>query len=87
MNTVTLCDGREVPSDSPEWRDECLARYRHVQNLRGRSIDVRRMYLRGLQAKEGAEMALRVSEDYAADWKKRKDEMSNNTQRKDGSHD
>lgn len=26
-STATLADGRTVPSDSPEWRDECLARH------------------------------------------------------------
>jgi len=25
-STVTLADGRQVPSDSPEWRHECEAR-------------------------------------------------------------
>lgn len=28
---VTLADGREVPSDSPEWKDECEAR--HILNM------------------------------------------------------
>lgn len=28
---VTLADGREVPSDSPEWKDECEAR--HILNI------------------------------------------------------
>ena len=30
MSTVTLLDGREVASVSPEWMDECLQRHRHV---------------------------------------------------------
>lgn len=28
---VTLADGREVPSDSQEWKDECEAR--HILNM------------------------------------------------------
>lgn len=28
---VKLADGREVPSDSPDWKDECEAR--HILNL------------------------------------------------------
>ena len=33
MPNVTLIDGREVDSASPEWREECLQRHRHVDTL------------------------------------------------------
>ena len=35
MKTVTLNDGREVSSDSPEYRDECFHRHGQVQELLG----------------------------------------------------
>lgn len=69
---VTLCDGRQVDSASEEWRKECLAVHTHVQNLRGRSLNQRREYLRALQHGSGPELALRVSDAYAKDWEDRK---------------
>ena len=35
---VKLADGREVPSDSPEWRGECEAR--HILNLPTKSARI-----------------------------------------------
>jgi hypothetical protein len=46
MSTVTLCDGREVASDSREWLLETLAK--HV--LR-RPLDVRRQWLADMERK------------------------------------
>lgn len=72
MTTVTLADGRQVDSASEDWRQECLAVHTHVQNLRGRSLAQRREYLRALQHRTGAELALRVTDAYAKDWEARK---------------
>lgn len=76
--TVTLCDGREVDSASEEWRQECLAVHTHVANLRGRSLAQRREYLRAIESRAGAELALRVGEAYAKDWEARKAAMKAN---------
>jgi hypothetical protein len=35
MKTVILNDGREVDSNSPEWRDETMVRHGQVQELLG----------------------------------------------------
>ena len=61
MSFVTLNDGREVTSDSPEWRDECLQRERHVATLlrmvgRQERVD----YVRRLRDSEGFTAAERV---------------------------
>lgn len=71
-NPVTLCDGRQVDSASEDWRQECLAVHTHVQNLRGRSLQQRREYLRALEHRAGPELALRVTDAYAKDWEARK---------------
>ena len=58
--TVKLKDGREVMSDSPEWRDECLERYQarrkeikdHVANLNGLDREGRNRYVENLALKD-----------------------------------
>ena len=46
---VTLIDGREVPSDSEEWRAECEARYL----LNRPTIDERRALLAAIEKRRG----------------------------------
>lgn len=73
--TVTLADGRTVPSDSPEWQAECLTQHRHVQTLlRMRSIVERRQYLDGVARSEGSESADRLRRAFTTAWHERKEE-------------
>jgi len=58
MKTVTLIDGREVASDSVEWREECFRRHGQVQELLGmRGVanrPKRKQYLDQVEFLEGA---------------------------------
>ena len=68
MTTVTLADGREVDSASAEWREECLARARHVETLLHMtgpgSRDQRARYLATVAEREGVAAAARVKEQF-----------------------
>lgn len=46
---VTLADGRQVPSDSPEWKDECEAR--HILNLPTKAARIE--LLNGIEKRRG----------------------------------
>lgn len=50
---VTLADGREVASDSPEWRAECEARY--ILNMPTK--DARLALLDQIEKRRGADAA------------------------------
>lgn len=50
---VTLADGRQVPSDSPEWKDECEARY--ILNMPTK--DARLALLDQIEKRRGADAA------------------------------
>ncbi len=54
--TVKLLDGREVPSDSEEWRHECEAR--SVVALP--TLAERRVYIDGVERKRGKDAADRL---------------------------
>lgn len=71
---VTLADGREVPDDSPLWRDECLARARHVQTLRSLDLRGRRDYFVQVTQDEGETAANRLMAAYMADWEERREQ-------------
>ena len=75
MSTVNLIDGTPVDSGSAAWRDECLARWRHVQTLLGingqGSLELRRTYLSSVAAAEGTEARRRLEVDFAEAWAKR----------------
>lgn len=58
--TVTLATGEVVPSNSPQWRDECFARWERVVRMRPMSIFARRATLDEVQAKEGPEARRRL---------------------------
>lgn len=66
MSKVTLVDGREVDSASPEWRHECEARL--IAALP--TLDKRRAWLDGLVAKRGEAEVQRLRETVAAIWNK-----------------
>lgn len=72
MKTVTLIDGRTVPSDSPEWRAECLGRHKHVEAvlaMRGESNRGKRAaYIEQIDFLEGAEAGRRLREAVKAAW-------------------
>ena len=53
--TVTLIDGRPVPSDSDEWRMECLARV-----LLALPLDERRAWLGAVEKRRGETAANRL---------------------------
>jgi len=70
--TVTLATGEVVPSNSAQWRDECLARWQRVVAMRPMSIFARRATLAEVEAKEGAEARRRLEVEFERDWKARK---------------
>ena len=63
----TLLDGRDVASDSPEWRAECDAR--HVAALP--SLEARRAYLAGVAEKRGQAAADALRAVVAEAWRAR----------------
>lgn len=72
-NTVTLTDGRQVDSASPEWRAECLQRQRHVDTLMRLLLRQDRAdYLAAVERTEGAEAARRLRENFQLAWEKSK---------------
>ncbi|WP_062196487.1 DUF7696 family protein [Caldimonas taiwanensis] len=69
--TVILIDGREVDSASPEWREECLQRHRHVDTLlRLCTRQERAQYLEAVRQAEGEEAARRLKLKFLAEWEK-----------------
>lgn len=74
MKTVTLINGREVPSDSTEWRNECLGRDHHAQailRMVGRQYRAaREAYCANVGVREGAEAERRLRERVRAVWPK-----------------
>lgn len=83
MNIVTLADGRQVPSDSEEWKAECLRKWEahhpdsthhaHLMNLRSipGSAD-RRAYIEAVGRAEGTYAAEKLQAAYAIIWEGRK---------------
>ena len=71
MPNVTLSTGVEVPSHSPEWAAECLARYNHVQTMLRLGINGRRDHLRLVAETDGAESRTRLEAAFTAAWKER----------------
>ena len=63
---VTLMDGREVPSDSEEWRAECEARYL----LASPSIDERRALLAAIEKRRGKAAREDLEQRALAIWRK-----------------
>lgn len=72
MSTVTLIDGTEVHTDDPRWRDECLARQRHIDRLRRLHISQRPEYFDNVGYSEGREAEARLRQAYTADFHRRK---------------
>lgn len=62
-----LLDGREVPSDSEEWRHECQCR----AIARLHPVDVRRECLENLKKKFGRAYVDRIKDTLTAIWKAR----------------
>lgn len=63
----TLLDGREVPTDSEEWRHECEAR--SIAALP--KLSYRRAWLAGIEASRGKADAIRLRETIRALWSQR----------------
>ena len=72
MSTVTLIDGRAVDTSSEEWRLECLARDRHIANLRRLKLEQRRRYLQNVDEREGDEAGQRLRRAFRRDWDARR---------------
>lgn len=72
MKTITLIDGRAVPSDSPEWLAETRLRFNHVQivlAMRGKARQGERAaYIEAVAAREGEEAGRRLREQVKAAW-------------------
>ena len=68
MTTVTLIDGTPVDSASEEWRLECLARDRHIANLRRLKLEQRRLYLDNVDEREGDEAGKRLRRAFLREW-------------------
>lgn len=66
-STVTLIDGREVLSDSPEWKAECEARYL----LARPTVDERRALLAAIEKRRGKAAREDLEQRALAIWQKR----------------
>ena len=70
--TVTLINGRQVLSDSAEWRLECFNRHAHVEavlRMRGADNKARRQqYIEQVEFLEGAEAGRRLREQVQKAW-------------------
>lgn len=72
MPSVTLINGRQVDSASPEWRAECLQRQRHIDTLMSLALrHDRAQYLADVEKAEGPEAARRLRERFAEAWAKK----------------
>lgn len=67
---ITLATGETVPSDDPQWRDECFKRWERVLSARGRTMGFVRALLGEVLREEGQESSRRLEaalrEDLAA---------------------
>lgn len=83
MNLKTLSDGRQVPSDSEEWKAECLKRYEarhpdsthhaHLMNLRSiPSSSDRAAYIEAVGRAEGTYASEKLKEAFALIWEERR---------------
>lgn len=67
MSTARLIDGREVATDSPEWRHECEARA--IAALR--TLPERRAWLEGIEKERGKAAADALRATLRALWSNR----------------
>lgn len=67
MSTARLIDGREVATDSPEWRHECEARA--IAALP--SLAERRAHLEGIEKRRGKDAADALRVTMRQMWEKR----------------
>ena len=70
--TVQLLDGREVTTDHPDWRTECLERHSHVLRMRRLDTNGRRLYIEDIRRQQGDAAANRLRDAYGRDWEQRK---------------
>lgn len=62
---VTLLDGRQVPSDSPEWREQCEAQ--HILNMPYRLDRIEALDL--IEKRRGKPARLEIEKRVIALWK------------------
>ena len=65
---ATMLDGRTVPTDSPEWRQECLERDNQARAILRLPFSERRETLARLQAQHGPEYVGRLKARITAIW-------------------
>lgn len=61
---VTLIDGRQVESDSEDWRHECEARYVAAMPMRQQRLD----YVAAIESRRGTAEAERLRSTVRAVW-------------------
>lgn len=66
--TVTLSTGAVVPSNSPEWRQECWQRWQDVVAMRTMSLPARRAKLAQVEAAQGVLARQRLEDAFRTDW-------------------
>lgn len=71
-NIVTLANGQQVDSTSPEWRKECLVRWQFRIRMRKMDAHQRRELIAAVRRDKGDIAAQRLADAYTADWQARK---------------
>ncbi len=74
--TVTLSTGAVVPSNSPEWRQECWQRWQDVVAMRSMSLPARRAKLAQVEAAQGVLARERLEDAFRTDWGARKENQA-----------
>ena len=74
--TVTLSTGAVVPSNSPEWRQECWQRWQDVVAMRTMSLAMRRLKLAQVEAAQGKVARQRLEDAFRTDWGARKENQA-----------
>ena len=72
--TVTLSTGAVVPSNSPEWRQECWQRWQDVVAMRSMSLAMRRLKLAQVEAAQGKVARQRLEDAFRTDWGARREQ-------------
>ena len=73
MSLVTLLDGgRQVSTDSEDWRTECLRRFNEILLMRQMSVCQRVEHLERIEETSGLEARQRLEIAFIRDWKARR---------------
>jgi hypothetical protein len=72
-NPITLIDGTESNTSSPEYLAQCQMLDRHIANMRRMPLGDRRGYIVELEHSESPAYAAEVVRLYGVDWQLRRD--------------